>query len=119
MDINQYANQINIEMFASRLCEEIERKGYTKKQFAELINITATALQNITLGKNLPSLQNYVSMCEVLKIPFGYLLRDSIQEPELISAMLDGDLADIMKDATVDNKRMINKIAEVIIETQS
>lgn len=116
MDINCNNNLINIEKFAVRLCEEIERKGYTKKQFADLINITSTALQNITSGKNLPSLQNYVSMCEVLKLPFAYLLRDSVNEPELIGSILEGDLADLIKDATPEEKRKLNDIVKAFLQ---
>lgn len=116
MDINRNDNLINIEKFAVRLTEEIERKGYTKKQFAELVNITSTALQNITSGKNLPSHQNYVNMCEVLKIPFAYLLKDSVNEPELIGSILDSDLADIIKDATAEEKRKLNDIVKAFLQ---
>ena len=98
--INISDNQINVDLFSKRLKDAIKHSGYTQKDFSKKIKISSNALRNILNGKNLPSLQTYLNICNTLSIPFVELIKDSVYEPKLLGDRIDSDLLSFIYQTT-------------------
>lgn len=73
------------------LMEDLKReRGWTQKQLAAELDVTARAIQLYKDGVNLPSLPVIIAFCEVSSIRFDDLLNEncSLQDAELYNLIM-------------------------------
>ncbi len=110
MDNRVDGNIINIELFAQRLRDIMRLKNISQTELANRINISTNSVHKIVNGRNLPSLQTYLNICQALNISFGDLLKDSVNEPELPDEIIDADFTLLVNSADSDEKRAVVEI---------
>ena len=58
-------------------------RGFTADRLLKLCNINATYLRQIECGTKVPSLPVFINICNALKIPPDYLLRDALEDNQI------------------------------------
>ncbi len=119
MDNRVDGNIINIELFAQRLRDTMRLKNISQTELANRINISTNSVHKIVNGRNLPSLQTYLNICQALNISFGDLLKDSVNEPELPDEIIDADFTLLVNSADSDEKRAVVEILKILKRMQA
>lgn len=65
---------VNLHTMGNRIREGREKLGYTREQFAEMINISPRFCYDIEAGQKGVSLETLKNICQVLELPASYLL---------------------------------------------
>ena len=65
---------VNLHTMGNRIREVREKLGYTREQFAEMINISPRFCYDIEAGQKGVSLETLKNICQVLELPASYLL---------------------------------------------
>lgn len=60
--------------FQERIGDAIKQSGYTQKQIARLLNISEGNITNWKKGENMPSLEVFYKLCQILDESADYLL---------------------------------------------
>lgn len=93
-------------------------KNISQTELAKKINISTNSVHKIVNGRNLPYLQTYVSICQTLNISFGDLLKDSVNEPELLNEVIDADFSLLVNGANSEEKRAVVEILRMLKRMQ-
>lgn len=64
----------NIEIFKTRLRDEIKQNGMTVKEIAEKIGVSPEMVTQYYTTDKLPSLDTFVNICKALDVSADYIL---------------------------------------------
>ena len=76
---------MNKESIGKNIQHYRKQRGYTQDQLAEALGITKNGIVKIENGYNLPSLENFVLICEFLNVPSDFILADTNKKFEIAS----------------------------------
>ena len=68
--------------FAKNLKKIRKQKGYTQQKLAQKLNYGSTAIANYEGGRNEPSLDDLISLCELLEVTPNELLGVPVKEEQ-------------------------------------
>ena len=69
----------------TRLTLARKRRGYSKTELAEKLNLTLRTISMYETGKNLPSLETFERITSVLNFPAEFFVGDNLDEPEVLA----------------------------------
>ncbi len=72
----------------TRIRKQRERFGYTREQFAEMLNITPKFCADIELGNKGMSVQTLCKISDILKLSTDYILFGTTQQEHSFSSQL-------------------------------
>ena len=100
------------KLFGARINKARKDRGLTAEKLAEMCNINATYLRQIEGGTKVPSLPEFVTLCQALKVSPNYILPDLVEgtEAEKIQKIfLEGD-------PTPSQIEMLEEMVQVILK---
>ena len=77
-------------MYGERLRELRCEKGLTQKQLAEKLNISNNHLSSVENGREMPSLELLLNICELLNVTPDYLLLGNMHTNDISQDILTG-----------------------------
>ena len=51
-----------------------KQRGFSREELAEALNVSKSAIEKVENGINLPSLENFITICELLDVPSDFIL---------------------------------------------
>jgi len=63
-----------MEIFSTRLKAVLEKRGFSQRKFASVLDVDQTAVCKLCNGQRLPSVTMLLRICEFLDVSADYLL---------------------------------------------
>jgi len=94
-------------------CIRVERKkqNISQERLAEMVDVGTTHISHIETGNTVPSIKTFIAIINALNLSSDELLRNHIQKAKHI---FEGDLADLIKDCTDEEARIIADTAKAL-----
>lgn len=105
---------VDLYILGSRIREGREKLGYTREQFAEMINLSPRFCYDIEAGQKGVSIDTLKNVCSVLDLPAGYLL--DLEELN-VEAHEYTVFKNLMDRCPVEFKEDLNKLALLYIQS--
>ena len=102
-----------LKQVGARIKEARQKKGLSQMSLAEKIEISLPYMSEIENGKRNPGLETFARLTEALEVSADQLL---MTDNPKVSAMLDEDLSELLKDCSVQEKKAILKVAQTVKE---
>ena len=67
-----------------RIREARKKNGLTQEQLSERLEVSVEFVSKIERGLNMPSMQIFIKLVEILNVSADYLLRDSVSTGKLL-----------------------------------
>lgn len=103
--------EIDYKAIGARIKVARVRKGITQGAIAKLAGLSTPHISNIETGNTKLGLPTIIHLANVLDVSVDELLCDNIQRSEIIYS---NELAELLKDCSVDELHIIAEIAKVI-----
>jgi transcriptional regulator with XRE-family HTH domain len=94
-----------------RIRAERKKQNISQEQLAEMVGCGTTHISHIETGNSTPSINLFIQIINALNVSSDEMLRNRIKKAKHI---LDGELAEIVKDCNDDETRIIADTAKAL-----
>ena len=84
------------DIISINLRKKAKEKGFTQVKISELTGISKTALGHYFTGENLPSIDNLISICDLLNCTIDEIVGRLNQESYIAEILKDNELKEIL-----------------------
>ena len=105
-----YGKDIDYKLVGERIQKRRKSLGLSQMQLSEKIGISNTYLSYIETGKKIPAMDIWLALCDALNVSSNFLLRGTIYSD------IDDQLIKNISLCTIEDKRILSKLAEYFIE---
>ncbi len=109
-DFMSYGKDIDYKLIGSRIQKRRKAIGLSQMQLSEKIGISNTYLSYIETGKKIPAMDVWLALCDALNVSCDFLLRGAVYSD------IDDQLIKNISLCTVEDKRILSKMAEFFID---
>lgn len=102
---------IDYSVIGERLKKARKEKNMTQEELAEKLDISIAFLSRVERGNSKINLKRLTQICEILDIPEGEILTGVSSKSQ---NYLDAEFAELLKNCTSDQQKLIYDIAKVI-----
>lgn len=102
---------IDYSVIGERIKKARKEKGLTQEQLAEKIDVSIAFLSRIERGSSQINLKRLTQICEILNISEGEILNGVSSNS---NKYLDFEFANLLKDCSSEQQKLIYDIAKVI-----
>ena len=103
--------QIDYLDIGARIRAERKKQNISQEKLAEMVDVGTTHISHIETGNTVPSIKTFIAIINALNLSSDELLRNHIQKAKHI---FEGDLADLIKDCTDEEARIIADTAKAL-----
>ena len=103
--------QIDYLDIGARIRAERKKQSISQERLAEMVDVGTTHISHIETGNTVPSIKTFIAIINALNLSSDELLRNHIQKAKHI---FEGDLADLIKDCTDEEARIIADTAKAL-----
>lgn len=105
----------NATQFGKRLKKYRNKKHLSQMQLSELIGSSPASISHLENGTHSPSLETLIKLSTALGVGIDELLADSL--PAVTNIHLDKDIAELLSDCTLQEKKILKDIISVTKKT--
>jgi len=103
--------QIDYLDIGARIRAERKKQNISQEKLAEMVDVGTTHISHIETGNTVPSIKTFIAIINALNLSSDELLRNHIQKAKHI---FEGDLAELIKDCTDEEARIIADTAKAL-----
>ena len=103
--------QIDYLDIGARIRAERKKQNISQEKLAEMVDVGTTHISHIETGNTIPSIKTFIAIINALNLSSDELLRNHIQKAKHI---FEGEIADVLKDCTDEEARIITDIAKAL-----
>lgn len=100
----------------ARIKEYRENAGISQEFLAEKLGISSTSVSNIERGRNFPSFENFIRICNIIGIAPDLILADVV---DAASVAKESELSRMLSQLPPADRKKATAIFECIIKTYS
>ncbi len=98
----------------SRIKEYRERSAISQELLAEKLGISTTSVSNIERGRNFPSFENFIKICNIINADPDLILADVVGAAGVAK---ESELSKMLSSLRPDDRKKVTAIFECIIKT--
>lgn len=106
--------QIDYLDIGARIRAERLKQNISQEKLAEMVGVGTTHVSHIETGNTVPSIKTFIAIINALNLSSDELLRNHMDKAKHI---LEGELADVLKDCNDEETRIITDTAKTLKET--
>lgn len=109
--------EINYKQLGKRIVEKRKEKNLLQKDFADMLGVAVNHLSDVERGVKRPSLDLLMKISCALNTPVDYFIKD--MPNACCDYIINGELAIILEQFTPRSLKLIQKMAQEILEYQN
>lgn len=102
-------NKNTRNILGSRIMQRRRELGIKQSELAEMLGVSDNQISNIENGKSFPKLNNFISLCNILKCNADYLLCGVLKSP------IDENILDMVAYLSIEEQKTLWQLLDCYI----